>query len=912
MDASDPLSPHHRLRQERIRHNWHQQELASKLGTTPVTVSRWETGSQQPSLYFRQKLCVLFGKSPEELGLIGDVSLLQATVQAEASSSIEELPTSLSFAPSPQIEAHFPASKDATHKAADALPSSKKPGHQAAKVSKPSPILPPPSFSKGTSVEQQNRERLIRRVRSFWITGVLEQSLHHAMVIPLSLQDSPEAVENPWRLVLQEFKRPSTLFPAGTRIPEIYDTAEGELLILGEPGAGKTTLLLELAQTLLQRAKQEPAHPLPVVFNLSSWAQRRQPLTAWLIEELETKYQVPRKMSAGWITTDQILPLLDGLDEMIASSRHACIQAINAYHQTHHLVPLVVCCRVNEYRSQVNHLALSRAVVIEPLTTEQVNTFLMCIGKQAASLHLAFQNERIIQELATTPLMLTLLIMVYQKSSLEEIIDDVSTEVPQRQIFATYTQRMLQRRSARSPYSQQQTIHWLSTLAKQMNQENQAGTVFTLEQMQPTWLMKKWQRRLYFGLTTGPICGLLMGLANIGSLPFALFTMSVIALLVGLLFGWVSEPGEEAKGRKTFTLLGMRIQQNLATVLSKRRMIGGIVGCIVGIAYTLSDYRLDHPHLPVASRIVLALWNGLLDGIYMGLPLGLAIKLERRIEPVEALSWSWRGLQKTVSTWVRIGLVTAWVIGLILSLPLIIAHQRFWFVTFLLAGLLTALYLVLLITQISGMTRGLSKRVLDAQQRDTPNQGIRRSARYGAKVALMIAMITALMVVVNASLVDFGLPSLGVSRWPTIKATDISIVSMMSHLVGISSAPTPTNPYAFWTLEVLFFALRDGATLGLAAGLCYGGAAWVQHWVLRFLLWCTQCVPFNYPHFLDDATERLLLRKVGGGYIFVHRLLLEYFASLERPSSSQGRMQETLSEGGKPRENGLRRDHQEF
>jgi hypothetical protein len=37
---------------------------------------------------------------------------------------------------------------------------------------------------------------------------------------------------------------------------------------------------------------------------------------------------------------------------------------------------------------------------------------------------------------------------------------------------------------------------------------------------------------------------------------------------------------------------------------------------------------------------------------------------------------------------------------------------------------------------------------------------------------------------------------------------------------------------------------------------------------------------------LDFATERILLRKVGGGYIFVHRLLLDYFSSLV-PSSSQ-------------------------
>ena len=34
--------------------------------------------------------------------------------------------------------------------------------------------------------------------------------------------------------------------------------------------------------------------------------------------------------------------------------------------------------------------------------------------------------------------------------------------------------------------------------------------------------------------------------------------------------------------------------------------------------------------------------------------------------------------------------------------------------------------------------------------------------------------------------------------------------------------------------------------------------------------------------FLNSCAERILLRKVGGGYIFVHRLLLEYFASLDQ------------------------------
>jgi hypothetical protein len=50
---------------------------------------------------------------------------------------------------------------------------------------------------------------------------------------------------------------------------------------------------------------------------------------------------------------------------------------------------------------------------------------------------------------------------------------------------------------------------------------------------------------------------------------------------------------------------------------------------------------------------------------------------------------------------------------------------------------------------------------------------------------------------------------------------------------------------------------------------------------LRVPLWKSGYIPWNYVRFLDYAVERILLRKVGGEYIFVHRMLLEYFAGLE-------------------------------
>ena len=39
-------------------------------------------------------------------------------------------------------------------------------------------------------------------------------------------------------------------------------------------------------------------------------------------------------------------------------------------------------------------------------------------------------------------------------------------------------------------------------------------------------------------------------------------------------------------------------------------------------------------------------------------------------------------------------------------------------------------------------------------------------------------------------------------------------------------------------------------------------------------------LPTNAVRFLNSASEYALMRKVGGGYIFTHRLVLEHFAGM--------------------------------
>jgi tetratricopeptide (TPR) repeat protein/transcriptional regulator with XRE-family HTH domain len=61
-----------RLRRARQDRNWTQADVAKAVGTSSITISRWELGVQQPVPYFREKLCALFAMRLEDLGLAPD------------------------------------------------------------------------------------------------------------------------------------------------------------------------------------------------------------------------------------------------------------------------------------------------------------------------------------------------------------------------------------------------------------------------------------------------------------------------------------------------------------------------------------------------------------------------------------------------------------------------------------------------------------------------------------------------------------------------------------------------------------------------------------------------------------------------------------------------------------------------
>jgi hypothetical protein len=249
-------------------------------------------------------------------------------------------------------------------------------------------------------------------------------------------------------------------------------------------------------------------------------------------------------------------------------------------------------------------------------------------------------------------------------------------------------------------------------------------------------------------------------------------------------------------------------------------------GAIVFLIERMQPSWLESPSKEKLYRIenflVIGLTVGLTIGLITGLTfrllfwfsIGLIVGLKRQIELVEQLDLSWSWKQA------KNGLIGGVIIGLFIG---VINGLINGIVTGVINGLINGLIVGL----IGGLISGLIVAKPRVKQRTIPNQGVRSSVRNCVVVGLIVGLIAALT-----------------------------------------------------TMQI--FSVNEGFSYGLISGLIvglqYGGAACIQHFNLRLILYRADRIPWNYARFLDFASDRLLLKKVGGGYLFYHRMLMEHLA----------------------------------
>jgi hypothetical protein len=83
-----------------------------------------------------------------------------------------------------------------------------------------------------------------------------------------------------------------------------------------------------------------------------------------------------------------------------------------------------------------------------------------------------------------------------------------------------------------------------------------------------------------------------------------------------------------------------------------------------------------------------------------------------------------------------------------------------------------------------------------------------------------------------------------------------------------------------WLNNGLNGALSGGLFFGLIFGMHHGGAFIFTHYLTRLILYRSHQFPWNIVAFLNYCTDRIFLHRVGGGYIFIHRMLMEHFAAM--------------------------------
>jgi hypothetical protein len=409
--------------------------------------------------------------------------------------------------------------------------------------------------------EDSDRARALARIRTRAVSRYFddENNLYHGVRIHLHLSVTPEAN------VLDEGPAREKPLSQNLSVSNVYDKMDQMLLIQGDQGSGKSFLLRELLDEFLNRAGGSQSHPIPAVFMLTTWAKKRRPLDEWLAEELEWLYGVPSDVAKAWTAGNQILPLLDGLDEVKTEYRASCIRAINEFRSRPRQPPPVVCCRTAEYDelpSSARLSGLGGVVAVCPLAQPQVSSYLDQLGSIGTNIRGVLAHDSSLSELLDTPLALSVVVRAYGDDPGLLPPKDGTLEQRRQRLWTTYVKRMLERKPLASgqnssttirPYTSDQTLHWLSWLAEKMVERE--ITVFYIERLQPDWLSMRsgWfvpgvglLSGLGVGTLVGILCGLIYG-------PSAGLSYGALAGFGGMLVGPTIDKsglGEMARHRR--------------------------------------------------------------------------------------------------------------------------------------------------------------------------------------------------------------------------------------------------------------------------------------------------------------------------------------------------------------------------
>jgi DNA polymerase III delta prime subunit len=697
----------------------------------------------------------------------------------------------------------------------------------------------------------------------------LAQSLHNAVWLILGMERQDYRVQRPWSAVVQSSQSAVPL-NAGTHIVDVFEDSKlaHQLLILGEPGAGKTTMMLELAEDLLKRARADNAEPIPVLLNLSSWKNPQQSIFDWLVDELKSKYGIGHSLAQRWLVENQLLPLLDGLDEVAPQYQKACAVALNTWltvgDNDQKPYGVLICCRREEYQQVVQQpLSLYGAVYLQALTIEQIEDYFTQFKLQ--DVWGTVQQDEDLQELLTTPLFLSMfgLVQTQGKFSFDDWRDRTTSELKIEYLLDTYWDAAIERRLIIDPVARQQGIRSktygkklppqpstvqraLVFVAKTLEEESQ--TELLIEGMQPYHLrdkLRQWQYWLFLFLgnllASGTIATLLLfqwSQPPYPSVSWSSFLTSIV--LLGSAGGFILSTESKTDGTRLIMYPFVQVycfllRKKLPTEFRKYIPILHEINLSLRFRLKIPSFKdLKHgvfnPSLEIAYEMLDSIWMPLV-------PLIMEIHImSSKLAYVFGFKRLGRNLEKSSDL----------IIQRARTFTKQVDESRYPHHIFL--AVITFQY-VQMIKLKGGWLLNLALRLLGF---------------FPSFITFMILISLNLISVLVTEPIEIEkilTPNYGLKE-------ALRTAFLMSILFCISSFMAFQMPGTYYR----------GISCVLGFLSCYSYLPLIKHLSLRLVLWQSDTLPWNYPRFLNYCTERLILQRVGGRYRFIHKLLQDHFA----------------------------------
>ncbi len=676
------------------------------------------------------------------------------------------------------------------------------------------------------------------------------------------------------------------------KIADVFDKSGRSLMIVGSAGSGKTLSLLKLTRHLVNRAIRYPGEPLPVVLSLASWnSNAYKTFDKWLLAELKLTYGLSETLAQTWLVGRRLILLLDGLDEVPAEERASCVTAFEHFRKDFKPPGAVVSWRIQDDHSPLSHSEyfpdLNETIEILDLAPKD-------IGKYSADgeMALAYGEDTELARLARSPLFLMLILAVDDQALVADL-----TQKGLLKAFIDKRLSLAQRMGlAEQPDIIRQRLRWL---AQGMIKHDQA--IFYIEGLQPSWLasQKAYTRisrivatglAIIFGwiaiLFTHHVLGSFLpedkvsyGLGFVTEFP--LDWMSIAIFVGGSFMTWLDlrsfrkrqlitpvrattteriARGDSAAERGDFK----RDRKDLAVKVGLCGAVFFVVAMLMGYVIWPSFLHffpgVKWPwYFPADSLFNWNLANEVSGATVYGISFGLIfwfrglVKSPRSdIRTAEKLTFELsklrRGLWFGALVGCLFGVLPAILVGW-MGHGWIRGESKWipgvWF-----------LPIIILIGSIGGgVTNSLGK--ISVVEKTYPNQGVRVSLRNTILVWLVVGGSAGILIWLYAAIYTFC------RMWPGLTFYRAMATNLQD-------------------------AVFLGSMVGMLFGFAYGGLDVIYHVTLRILLALTTSIPLiRVQHFLDNAASLGFLRRVGGGYMFLHGTLRDQFAiSDEDPFAS--------------------------